>query len=125
MLHWRKETITVFHQISCTEDDRSVRSWKRSVFTGCFWGTKAAQTLRDTTLSAADSYVVRIPYAGQALSLSPGDIVIRGRVSDTIADEQGKRETDLLRRYQPDCFTVRTVSDNTKGRPAHYKLEGV
>lgn len=126
MPHWWNETITVYHQTISEDGGRRVRSWTASVLTDCFFTTKTAQALNGNTLSLADSYLVRIPYTGRRLYIAAGDLVFRGRVCETIGDEQGKRETDLLRRYRPDCFTVRTVSDNTRtGHLPHYKLTGV
>ena len=126
MPRWWKDTITVYHQSSKIENGKRIHRWSSIMLTGCFFDTQDAQALTGNTLSMASSYVVRIPFKGQRLDIVPGDIIVRGRVHDIIVDEQGKRATDLLQKYKPDCFTVRTVSDNTKiQRLAHYKLAGV
>lgn len=122
------ETVTLYHQQKRYDDKtkRNVTEWTRSVHKECYFGTQDAQVLNGTTLSLASSYVVKIPHNGIALNVAPGDIIIKGDVSDVIEDVQGKRANDLLNKYKPDCFTIRTVSANTKiPEDAHYKLTGV
>lgn len=122
------ETITVYHQQKHIDEasKRNVTEWVRSVHNECYFGTQNAQALNGTTLSLASSYVVKIPHNGIELSIAPGDIIVKGDVTDTIEDVQGKRANDLLNKYNPNCFTVRTVSANTKiPEDAHYKLTGV
>ena len=70
--------------------------------------------------------MAKIPHNGVAINVAPGDIVVKGKVADAIEDVRDKRANDLLNKYKPDCFTVRTVSANTKiPEDAHYKLTGV
>ena len=126
MPRWWNDTVTVYHAEEREENGRAVTVWQRSVYTGCFFGTQDARELSGNTLSMASGYTVRIPHKGLALQLAPGDIAVRGEVYDCVRDEAGCRPSDLLARYGADCFTVRTVSDNTKmQRLAHYKLTGV
>lgn len=121
-----KDTVTLYHQYKETENGRSVTKWTRKVFKKCFFGTQIAENTIGNTLSLASGYTVRIPFAGEAVAIAPGDIVVKGAVTDEIEDVAGKRVNDLLAKYRPDAFTVRTASDNTKiPQGAHYKAVGV
>lgn len=121
-------TVTVYHQEKTVDEatKRNVIKWIRKVYHDCFFGTVTAQALNGTTLSVADSYIVRIPASASISPISPGDIVIKGEVADEVSDVAGCRATDVLNRYKPNSFTVRAFSDNTKLKQgAHYKLTGV
>ena len=122
------ENITVYHQQKYFDEttQKNVVEWTRTVHNECYFGTQDAQALNGTTLSLASSYVVKIPHNGIELSIAPGDIIVKGEVVDAIEDVRDKRANDLLNKYKPDCFTVRTVSANIKiPEDAHYKLTGV
>ena len=103
------DVLTVYHQVKPNE-------WVRSVHKECYFGVNNVENLNGTTLSQASSYIARIPYRGEryALQIASGDIVVLGEINDVISDEKGKRPNDLIAKYKPDCFTVRTFKDNTK-----------
>lgn len=118
------DTVTVYHQIK--DKDQPKTTWKRSVYEECFFGTVDAESLSGNTLSDASTYIVRIPYRDAAVDIAPGDVVVKGAILDEIADVAGQRINDLLARYKPNAFTVRSVADNTKiPFAAHYKAVGV
>ena len=126
--HTFQSTVTLYHQSKHFDEEtkRNVTLWTRTVHENCYFGTQDEQALNGTTLSVASSYTARIPYQGEKIHIGAGDIAVLGEVNDDIADIQGKRTTDLLTKYKPDCFTVRVCRDNTKiKRGAHYKLMGV
>ena len=121
-------TVTLYHQHKHLDETskKNVTEWIRTVYKECYYGTQKAEDLNGNTLSQASSYVVKIPYNGTELNILPGDIIVKGVADDIIADVQGYRATDLINKYKPDCFTVRTSSDNTKiEEDAHYKVTGV
>lgn len=121
-------TITIYHQCKYFDENikKNVITWERAVYDFCFYNNQIAENLSGNNLTQASTYITRIPYTGTTLSFSPGDIVIKGIATDIIEDSQGKRTTDLIKKYKPDCFVVRAVSDNTKiQEDAHYKLTGV
>lgn len=128
-------TITLYHKWTrlCEETNRNVTSWVRFVLRDCYFGMQDVETLSDTTLNQASSYTARIPqnadyvehYEGTGFAVSPEDIVVKGEVEDEVRDEQGRRPSDLLKKYKPFCFTVQTFTDNTKiPNGAHYKVTG-
>lgn len=122
------DIITVYHQVRHIDDEtqRSVTKWQRQTYTECFFDTQMIENTSGNTLSRSNSYTARIPFIGADLDFAPGDIVVRGEVTDDISDVAGKRVSDLKSRYKPGCFTVQAVKDNTKSRfGKHYKLTGV
>lgn len=121
-----KDTVTLYHPREETENGQTVTKWVRKVFKECFFGENIAENLTGNTLSPASSYTVRIPFAGETVAIAPGDVIVKGSVTDEVEDVAGKRVNDLLAKYRPDAFTVRAVSDNTKiPQGAHYKAVGV
>ena len=123
-----KDTVTLYHQTKEVDEvnRRTITKWTRRVFKECFYGTQIAEGLTGTTLAVANGYTVRIPFTDKVMEIAPGDIIVKGAVSDEIEDVAGKRATELVAKYKPDAFTVRAVSDNTKiFCGAHYKVVGV
>lgn len=127
-------TLTVFHQEKYFDEEtkKNVTKWVKTIFKNCFYKMQGAETLNGTTLSQASGYIARIPYKGKSLNIVPGDIIVKGIVEDEedgediIQDVQGKRVSDLLNKFKPDCFTVRAVSGNIEiPEGAHYKVTGV
>ena len=122
-----KDTITVFHQERRLDKttNRAVIVWKRNVYTNCYFGTNNVETLNGNTLSQASSYIARIPYTNKTINVCSGDIVVLGKINDIVSDVQGSRASDIVAKYKPNCFTVRTFKDNTKiSHGSHYKLTG-
>ena len=128
-------TITLYSRHEDRSSGKTVVSWLCTVLKDCYFGTQAVESLNTGILNQANSYICRIPqnrnYRGEhtgekgTFTIAPGDIVVCGEVSDAIADAQGQRDTDLLKKYAPNCFRVKTFSDNTKiSEAAHYKLTG-
>lgn len=121
------DTVTVYHQEKSIDEatKRSVVRWIRTVYPSCYFGSHIAESLNGTTLAIANGYTVRIPADVPLYSVCPGDIVVKGDISDEATEESGNRITDILNRYKPNSFTVRAVADNTKIRyGAHIKLIG-
>ena len=121
------ETITHFLQkrVIDPETNRSTTEWERKCYKNCYFGSNSVESLSGNTLSQASSYTVKIPYSEEKKVFTSGDIIVRGEVTDKISNIQGQRTTDLIAKYKPDCFTVRTISENTKiPHGAHYKLTG-
>lgn len=130
-----QDTITLYHQHRHLDETtkRNVTEWVRMVLTDCYFGTQNVETLNGNTLSQASSYTVRIPkndayteqYNGVGFSVAPGDIIVKGEVLDEISSISGVTASDVLNKYKPNSFTVRTFSDNTKiPHAAHYKVTG-
>ena len=124
-----KYTVTVFHQQKDEENPRGAPKWVRSVHKNCYFGTETAKQINGTNLSMASSFVCRIPKNsdnGTILTVMPGDIVIKGEITDEITDVSGKRPADLLNKYQGIAFMVKAVSDNDAlPNLPHFRISGV
>lgn len=127
-------TITVLHKEKAFNEDtkRNEIKWSRFVLQNCYYKMQDTETLNGNVLSQTSTYTVRIPYNKGIPNISLGDIIVKGEIEleenedDIISDVQGKRVTDLIQKYKPDCFTVRTVSKNMEiSEGAHYKLTGM
>lgn len=129
-------TVTLYNKLENRSTGLTVISWKRTVLKNCYFGTVLAHTLSDTSLSEQNSFVCRIledprfteDYTGEenSFTLRPGDIIIRGDISDEISDEKGKRPADLLKKYCGRGFMIKAVSINTSLQNGkHYRVSGV
>lgn len=113
-------TITLYHKL---EDG----TYKRTVFEGCFWKSGIAVTQSGTQASQSNIYTVRIPAdkAPRGFAVSLDDIVIHGKVKDSISNEKGYRAAEILAKYKPEAFKVSAISDNTSHLiDRHYRLGG-
>lgn len=110
--NWWDSTVTIYHRITDKDSNgRTITSWERSVYTGCFYTRRKRQVLHDTAITAADVCIVRIPVP---CTLTKGDIVVCGDVPDTIPDNTDGK--DLKAIYAGKCFVANTVHVNTHTR---------
>lgn len=129
---WWKTTVTLYNKVT----DNGKILYYRHLLEGCHYAKKRLTNSDGGNLSAVSETVVRIRQSNAYLppkayadsgaavqkayfTITPGDVVICGAVSDDIADETGKRPSDLLKNH--DGFVVRTCADNTFANPAHYR----
>jgi hypothetical protein len=141
---WWDTQLTIYNQYK--DPLTSLVSWFRNVVSNCFWKYTGNQvTVGDVELKT-NTTICRIPkddrfkerYLWEALpndqmsqyfTLSPGDIIVKGSVSDVI-DEQlkGHRSTDLIAKYKrlQGCIEIQSWADNTGvGRnDKHYYITG-
>ena len=138
------QSITLFsqHKHLNSETNKTVTVWKKTILKNCFWGTEIAKNLNGNVLVQQNSFILRIPQSDKYLmplewsereydklheyfSLSAGDVIVRGIVSDEINDIQGSRVSDFLEKYKENAFTVKTITENTAIPYApHYKVTG-
>lgn len=137
---WWSDTITLYNRYE--DKTTNLVTWYRTVLTNCFWQNNfQLMKLGDVQLNS-DSIICRIPVnksyvprsvwetnAGSGFTLSQGDIVIKGNVSDSIDEyTSGKRSSDLIEKYKwQGCMVIDKFSDNTgfgRGLP-HYHIAGV
>lgn len=129
---WWKTTITLYNKVT----DNGKIIYYRHLLDGCHYAKKRLTDSDGGNLSAVSETVVRIRQSNAYLppkayadsgaavrkahfTLTPGDVVFYGDVTDDMADETGKRPSDLLKNQ--DGFTVKTCADNTFASPAHYR----
>ena len=139
--HWWNTTITLYNKY--TRSDKKI-AYSRRVLNNVFYKAEKTEQLSGPALYQASSYIVRIPQdtaylphsqfaqqpeenIGDYFTLNTGDLVFKGEIDEEIDETvSGMRANDLLNKYMPDCFTVKTFSDNTGTAVArHYYISGV
>lgn len=107
--------ITIYYR---TYDKKTrLDKWNFTQYQGVNWYGKQAVSVGDSGLSAADSYIVRIP-TDDGLQAVNGDIVVKGLVNDEITNPA------QLKQYQ--IFVITAIRDNRRGSPNmhHWRIEG-
>lgn len=133
---WWNRTATIYNKVT---EDGKLRYYKHTV-KGCYFGTQHVFDSDAGNASAVSENVLRVrksalyinPAAYQALgsadkaayfTLRPGDVVLYGDIADDMADEQGKRPADILKKRRG--FVVKTSADNTQSQiMPHYRAGG-
>ena len=140
---WWNTTITVFNKY---EDPTSrLITWYKTVLHNCFWKNTSNKIIVGETTLDTNSTLCRIPlhtaflerYEWNTLedksnnfTLSPGDIIIKGEVSEIIDEyASGYRTSDILTKYKKlqGCMVIEQSAINTGlGRGLeHYYVKGV
>lgn len=142
---WWDTTLTVYNKYENKLTNQI--TWYRTVLTGCFWkytGNKV--TINDTVLET-DNTIARIPEnekflekyewvelpadtRGNYFTLSEGDIIIKGEVTDEIDEYRaGERSSDLIKKYKSvrGCIQIDGIAVNTGTMRVdpHYWVRGV
>lgn len=142
---WWDTELTIYNRYE--DPQTQIITWYRYVVDTCFWkyvGDKIS--INDITLET-NNIICRIPKNDAFLekyqwiakpndqmsnyfTLSPGDIIIKGAVTDTVNEyRSGSRSSDLLKKYKAlqGCMTIEEVGINVgKGRnDEHYFVKGI
>lgn len=99
-------------------------TWTRSVISRVYWENRRAAPFQAVGSVRANGVVVYIPFANYpAAGIKPGDVIVRGTVTDTIGT--GFTMTALLAKYS-EAATVAAVDKMDLGSVAiaHYQVEG-
>jgi len=133
-------TITVYNcHTSKDPNNRTVTTWHRKILTGCSWRDSLKRTLVASAVVISNEVICRVPKNAAYISpaewdkrvsvsgvftFAPGDIVVKGQVSDTISDTF--KISDLITKYKrAGVMKILLVRVNTDiEQLAHYRLEG-
>ncbi|MDO4650715.1 MAG: hypothetical protein Q4B26_18925 [Eubacteriales bacterium] len=134
------QTITVYNRIKAPDTADKKEVWRSTILENCFWKTLINTGFNETKISTQNSYVARIPEDSRYLpyaeyvkapeghfTISEGDILIRGKCTETIEKIAGQTATELMQRHKPEAFKVTAFSDNTGHAVAssrHYRVGG-
>ena len=128
MSHYRRsvwnDQITVYHREEVTDEyGRAKTVYTRSVYDDCFFNRVSTISVSGQTFVASERYVVRIPAECNAI-VSPEDLIVKHEVTDEVV--RGVKLSDIKEKYSGMCFTVDSVSDDTKlTETAHLKVTGI
>ena len=130
---WWNQTITIYNKY---EDPLThIISWFRFSVGNCFWKYTGDKISIGETVLETNNIICRIPENGNFLekylwiqkpndamgnyfTLGPGDIIIKGDVSDTVDEYiSGQRSTDLIAKYKSlqGCMEIQEVAINIGG----------
>lgn len=129
---WWYKTITLYNKV--TEDGKI--AYFRHVLHGCSVSKSVSVVVDGGNAGSVATTTVRIRQSADYLpprsyadsgtaaqtayfTLTPGDIVFDGEIADDMADEQGKRPSDILKKHSG--FIIKTCVDNTSASPKHYR----
>lgn len=103
------DTVTIYHKASDSE-------WKRTVVCGVQWTDKEERQNDNGKISIVRYVSVTFPegtYEDLGINAEhEEDCMVYGAVEDEIADEKGKRVSDLLKKY-PKSGIIRSIKDNS------------
>ena len=142
---WWDTTITIYNKYE--DDQTQLVTWHRHVVNGCFWKYSGNKVTIDEVVLDTKDIICRIPVNSAFLekhewiaipndrmsdyfTLSQGDIIVKGEVSDTINEYQaGHRSSDLKTKYKKlqGCLEIEEWSNNTGGGRGneHYFVRGI
>jgi len=142
---WWNTTITVYNRY---EDKlTNLVTWYRHTIDGAFWKYTGDKVVVGNTVLETKDIICRIrkddffrekadwiaipnDKMSQYFTLSQGDIIVRGEVTDEINEYvSGKRSTDLKKKYKAlqGCLEIQEWADNTGGGRGneHYYVKGI
>lgn len=141
MIPFGDEAITLYNRRE-TKDTagRTVVTWYRTELSGCSWARRMERVLRDTAYVSTEIIVCRIPESNayrapkdwDALTsptgyftLAPGDIIVRGIVTDTIGSTLTSAAL-VDKHKRGGVMTVASATDNTRPEclTRHYLAKG-
>lgn len=142
---WWDSDITLYNKY--TDPQTQITNWHRTVLNNCFWKPAGNKIAIGNTVIETDDIICRIPESpdfrnksdwantpndlmSNYFTLSVGDIIVFGEVSDTINEyASGQRSTDLIAKYKDSqgCMEIQKVALNVgMGRcNPHYFIRGL
>ena len=142
---WWDTTVTVYNKY--TDAQTQIITWYRHVLSGCFWKYVGDKININNTILETNNIICRIPKNSAYLpkyewvqipndqmqnyfTLAPGDIIVKGDVSDIINEYlSGHRSNDFKAKYKDlqGCMEIQDVGVNVGiGRNnEHYYVRGI
>lgn len=142
---WWDTTITIFNKFQ--DSQTQIVTWFSTTVKNCFWKAVGNKVVVNNVALETDNIICRIPKDTRFLekhewikvpndkmskffTLSQGDIIVKGQVSDTINEYvSGKRSSDLMKKYKglQGCLEIQRVAiDVGPGRcNEHYYVKGI
>ena len=142
---WWDTELTIFNKYE--DAVTNLITWYKHTVSNCFWKYVGDKVTVGNTVLETNNIICRIPQddaflenylwvalpnyeMGNYFTLSQGDIIVKGNVSDVIDEYQsGHRSSDLLAKYKKlqGCMTIERFSINIgSGRNnPHYYIKGI
>ena len=85
--------------------------WKKTEVEECFFRVSVSSNVdANGNEVLSDTALARIPFP--APEICKGDLIICGRIPETVTGESPNTASEILERYKPDAFRVAGVSNN-------------
>ena len=142
---WWNTTVTIYNKY--TDPQTQLVTWYRTVVDGAFWKYAGNKVYVGNTVLETKDIICRLrkddrfrerhewvaipnDNMNNYFTLSQGDIIVKGNVSDTINEyASGLRSTDLKKKYKAlqGCLEVQEWANNTGGGRGneHYYVKGI
>lgn len=142
---WWNTTVTIYNKYE--DKQTSVVTWFRHVVEGAFWKYSGNKVVVGNTVLETKDIICRLrkdeaflekqdwlgipnDLMSNYFTLSQGDIIVKGKVTDEIDEYvSGKRSSDLKKKYKglQGCIEVQEWSNNTGGGRGneHYYVKGI
>lgn len=137
---WWNTTVTVYNKY---EDSKGEVTWYRTVLEGCFWKFTTDYARVDNATTMTKVLICRVRKSDMFLedyewqeaddrsdyfTFNDGDLLVKGEIEDEISEyTNGKRSSDLMRKYKSRCVEITEYRNNTgEGRVCeHYLVRGI
>lgn len=142
---WWDTTLTIYNRYE--DPQTNIVTWYRHTVDGAFWKYSGNKVVVGNVVLETKDVICRIRKDDAFLekfewvqkpndemqnyfTLSEGDIIVKGEVSDTINEyTSGKRSSDLKKKYKAlqGCIEIQAWSNNTNGGRGneHYYVKGI
>lgn len=142
---WWDTTITIYNRYE--DPQTNVVAWHRHVVIGAFWKYSGNKVVVGNVVLETKDIICRIrkdeaflerhqwislpnDQMANYYTLSQGDIIVKGEVTDTINEyTSGTRSSDLKKKYKAlqGCIEIQEWSNNTGGGRGneHYYVKGI
>ena len=133
------QVITLYNKYF--DDEAGETRWRRTVLENCCYRAVKAEAAEDGAVRQTDTYEAFIakndaflpekkwtarPDKTKHFTLKTGDLIFLGETAFQIDGQSGMRANGFINKYKPDCFTIKSVTDNTTvALAAHYYVSGV
>lgn len=142
---WWNTPITIYNKFE--DPQTNLVTWHSTQVDGCFWKASGNKVVINNVVLDTNNIICRIRKNDKYLekhewvalpndemhnsfTLGQGDIIVKGKVDDTIDEYQAnKRSSDLLKKYKSlqGCIQIEEYSNNTGGGRGneHYYVRGI
>lgn len=133
------DTITLINKIDAKDNPTKEDMYEKRVLNGCMWTLRTERVVNaDGTVTIGTTHQVQIPENVEYrpykewvalkdrenfFTIRPGDVVIKGVVSEEI--DSGTVLRKVMANYEPDAFNVQMFRDATKGAGFEHSVSGI
>lgn len=111
------------HSLTFYHYDKATKTWTRTALMNCSYKMSLSESQNGTNQNKSADYMVRVPES-VAITADIGDLIIYGTVTDSITGVSPNTVAEILEKYKPSAFRVKSFADNTGYPGGHYRIGG-